>query len=144
MNFDEIENFVKFANECADIAIIPDCDMDRVIREVFRLREEVPEKPILLAKHTSEDVLKYAKELSKYEKGLMNCNKRNRKIDCLRNEVTDLWKTHLRKQYCTVDDKYFELIFAKAWVEGYYSGYSEVRAKFIDIDEFAYKLLGVE
>lgn len=46
--------------------------------------------------------------------------------------------------YCTVDDKYFELIFAKAWVEGYYSGYSEVRAKFIDIDEFAYKLLGVE
>lgn len=144
MNFNEIKDFVKFANGCADISIIPDCDMDRVIQGVFRLREEVPAKPILPIKHTSEEASKYAEELSNYEEALKNYNAENKKIDCLRNEVTDLWKTHLRKKYCNVDDKYFELIFEKAWEYGHCAGYPETRAHFIDIDEFAYKLLGVK
>lgn len=89
---------------------------------------KLPAKPILLAKHTSEDVSKYQKDLHEFEKAYDNHKIEKEKYNTNSNNINNLIVQFIKQEagLDTIPEQYRDKVYSKAYEDGHSSGYYEI------------------
>lgn len=96
-----------------------------------------PIKPVLLAKHTSEDVGKYQKNLQHFEKLYDNYKLEKEQYNTNRSKIESVIVEYIKDVagLDTIPEQYREKVYSKAYEDGHSSGYYEVFLKLISLLE---------
>jgi hypothetical protein len=88
-----------------------------------------PNRPILVKKHTSEDVKKYQEELSEYEIKYSTYQEEYEKIRNHNNDIEYILEEYIKDVsglYTIVPKQYQDKLYAKAYSDGHSAGIYEV------------------
>lgn len=91
----------------------------------------LPTKPVLLVKHTSEDVGKYQKDLHEYEKAYDNHKIEKERFYTNKSKIEDAIVEFIKQEagLDTIPEQYRDKVYTKAYEDGHSSGYYEVYLK---------------
>ena len=119
-------------------------DQGKSVIDVIELAESTilqypqrPNKPILMAKHTSHEALIYSQELLEYEKSILTYDKLKAHYKESQFQVEDIIRKYIWNVsgLNAIEERFREKLWSKAWERGHSAGYYEVYIVLCDLLE---------